>query len=241
MRHKHDEVIQHSVDIIKEIDEVSSTLLLPQSLASNESGENITRIKQLIHEFEGAKNASSQKVSTAPTIESKVDIRKILQNFEQLNESHVLKESLVLFKRAKESFEKIDTFFDKLGTSRKKSDGGGPDGPNDENNNDSVSVGGGAVGVSNSGVSDGCGKHSSLKHKINMFNGGKEFEKTPSRYASCCSSIMSIEAFRSTEDIVVAEVNSSVSSENGYEGDNDDSEYDLFAAKKKSKHTPPNE
>uniref|UniRef100_A0A034WTU2 Uncharacterized protein n=1 Tax=Bactrocera dorsalis TaxID=27457 RepID=A0A034WTU2_BACDO len=285
LRVQHDEVIQNSVDIIKEIDEVSSGLLLPQN-SGIDSSDNVTKIKKLIKEFESAKESNSTK--TPVSIESKVDIRKILQNFEKLNESHVLKESLVLFKRAKESLEKIDVFLgthlenvisQSVNASKAKINpltsavttknaefendcGQSPTFPqlnsdtvndiivNDDNkvrdcslkstNSESNPP---ILSVAKSQIST---KSSyDFKHRINMFSNDKSGQVnscdkniTPSCYASCCSSVTSMDVYQSAENFGITnmcgnESNCVNSLEMGYEGDNDDSEYDLFALKRK--------
>ncbi|XP_036324940.1 uncharacterized protein LOC118738126 [Rhagoletis pomonella] len=288
LRVQHDEVIQNSVDIIKEIDEVSSGLLLPQKIGKC-SSDNVTKIKRLIQEFETARESNSKKMPIS--IESKVDIRKILQNFEQLNESQVLKESLVLFKRAKESLEKIDTF---LGTNldnviiqsvnTNKPNAGhaiisvnatvvelngvkesisfnlsrdtkqtfancGSKNVTD----DSLKLANDPVLFTNpaelaaTGSQISSNSNSSLRDRIDMFNNKEaplaiDYNKlkdiTPSCYASCCSSLTSVDAYQSTENLceykmINNESNGVNSLEIGYEGDNDDSEYDLFATKRK--------
>nr|XP_014085819.1 uncharacterized protein LOC106614551 [Bactrocera oleae] len=272
LRVQHDEVIQNSVDIIKEIDEVSSGLLLPQN-SDIDSSDNVTKIKKLIKEFETARESNSTKIPVS--IESKVDIRKILQNFEKLNESHVLKESLVLFKRAKESLEKIDTF---LGTHLEnvitqsvnaikgninittkviefENDcGQSPTFPqhssdtlnnivvNDDNKIKDSGSTEPALAAVKSQISTK--SNSTLKHRINMFSNDKSGQVnscengkniTPSCYASCCSSVTSMDVYQSAENFCIGNMcgNESSCVEMGYEGDNDDSEYDLFALKRK--------
>ncbi|XP_018785688.1 PREDICTED: uncharacterized protein LOC108966963 isoform X2 [Bactrocera latifrons] len=282
LRVQHDEVIQNSVDIIKEIDEVSSGLLLPQNSGIN-SSDNVTKIKKLIKEFESARESNSTK--TPVSIESKVDIRKILQNFEKLNESHVLKESLVLFKRAKESLEKIDVY---LGThlenvisqSVNASKGNinpltsavttknvefekdcGQSSTFPQRNSDNVnnivlnddnkvrdcslkSTNSGSNTITLAGAKSqiSTNSNSDFNHRINMFSNDKvnscDKNITPSCYASCCSSVTSMDVYQSAENFCIAKMCGNESScvnslETGYEGDNDDSEYDLFALKRK--------
>ncbi|XP_004534287.1 uncharacterized protein LOC101449067 [Ceratitis capitata] len=272
LRVQHDEVIKNSVEIIKEIDEVSSGLLHPQNNELN-STDNVTKIKRLIKEFETVKESNSNKMPVS--IESKVDIRRILQNFEKLNESHVLKESLVLLKRAKESLEKIDIF---LGTNlenvitqsvhvgQMNKTFPSPTVPTLEvdQSNDSVKS------MTSAGLikatieispkkSTSCDlaipktqtsttSNSSLQYRINLFNNENTDRNmscinakkiTPSCYASCCSSVTSIDVYKSTENFCTPNLSNEGSYVNslemGYEGDNDDSEYDLFALKRKKK------
>ncbi|XP_053947362.1 uncharacterized protein LOC128856031 [Anastrepha ludens] len=288
LRVQHDEVIQNSVDIIKEIDEVSSELLLPQNSGVSPN-HNAAKIKQLIQEFETARESNSTKAPIS--IESKVDIRKILQNFEKLNDSHVLKESLVLFKRAKESLEKIDTFLgthlehvitqsanvDKPNTeppiTRESTTVAKIDNTNDEllaspkpsldiintiANNDRSNTAHGYEKLTNTSVSFtspsnitatgtqmSTNSNSNIKDRINIFNNAKLAYRLPHKptelsscYASCCSSVTSLDVYQSTENVYQQETYKNESNgvnalEIGYEGDNDDSEYDLLALKRK--------
>uniref|UniRef100_A0A1B0AGL4 Uncharacterized protein n=1 Tax=Glossina pallidipes TaxID=7398 RepID=A0A1B0AGL4_GLOPL len=247
LRQKHDEVIQNSVEIIREIEEVSSTLLVtPQESVSN-TEENMTKIKKLIQEFETAKQQETGSKTKLPVVlESRVDIQQILQNFEQLTESRVLKESLLLFRKAKESFEKIDNFFGKLGCL----DG-------------SVTAAATtAAAISRNNVREArLSKTASnnVRSKIELFNQSQSLLKTCkscsteidfdillndshhdkpdgehtdgvcSNYASCYSSLLSIPKCLSKDNVLRRQK----SLENGYEGDNDDSDYNLLIAKKK--------
>uniref|UniRef100_A0A1A9VYD1 Uncharacterized protein n=1 Tax=Glossina austeni TaxID=7395 RepID=A0A1A9VYD1_GLOAU len=247
LRQKHDEVIQNSVEIIREIEEVSSSLLVaPQENVSN-AEENMTKIKKLIQEFESAKRqGTSSKTKLPVVLESRVDIQQILQNFEHLTESRVLKESLLLFRKAKESFEKIDNFFGKLGCL----DG-------------SVNaVNAATAAISRYNVREAqLNKTASnnVRSKIELFNQSQSLLKTckscateidfnillndshhdkPDRkhvdgvcstYASCCSSLLSLPKCLSKDSIVKRQK----SLDTGYEGDNDDSDYNLLISKKK--------
>lgn len=253
-----------------------------------DSSDNVTKIKKLIKEFESARESNSTKIPVS--IESKVDIRKILQNFEKLSESHVLKESLVLFKRAKESLEKIDTFLgshlENVITQSANASKGNINPPVSsvttkvvefENNfgesptlvqlssdtlnniviNDDDKITDCSLKSTNSGSSPpalaaarsqiSTNSNNSLKHRINMFSTEKSGKLkscdngkniTPSCYASCCSSVTSMDVYQSAENFCIANMCGNESScvnslEMGYEGDNDDSEYDLFALKRK--------
>ncbi|XP_067632774.1 GTPase activating protein homolog 3 [Eurosta solidaginis] len=284
LRLKHDEVIQNSVDIIKEIDDVSSGLLIPHN--SNISpNANVNKIKKLIQEFETAKESNSTKTSI--TIDSKVDIRKILQNLEKLNESHVLKESLVIFKRAKESLDKIDTFLgtpfenviskslndttepllnatgtETMETASKKYTLSSPTISsvtinNLINNNNTKEVNNNVACTSPPKLEHPSSEvynnsNSGLKNRINMFNSGKlqetikcnkPMDLTTSCYASCCSSVTSMDVYQSPENVSLNNLHENEmctvnSLEIGYEGDNDDSEYDLLALKRRKSKIP---
>lgn len=257
LRHKHDEVIQNSVDIIKEIDQVSSTLLLPTGSdgnSQNNGEENKPKIKKLIKEFETA-NSKHVNGSVKPQviIEGSVNIQEILKNFEQLNDSHVLKDSLLFFRKAKESLEKIDNFFGKLDNLIKTN--------NSPNNN---------VIITNSELNENQIKMNKVRDKIQLFNQTNSIRKndsndsqmstnimineliveqqiddnklcddTNSNYTSCCSSLMSLDRSAHRKDATLQDgkcSKDSIATETGYEGDNDDSEYDLLAKRKKHPH-----
>ncbi|KAL9899481.1 uncharacterized protein ACN427_007140 [Glossina fuscipes fuscipes] len=245
LRQKHDEVIQNSVEIIREIEEVSSSLLVtPQESVIN-TEENMTKIKKLIQEFETAKQQETSSKTKLPVVlESRVDIQQILQSFEQLTESRVLKESLVLFGKAKESFEKIDNFFGKLGCL-------------DGSVNNVAGAATTTATIPRNNVREArLSKTTSnnVRSKIELFNQSQSLLKTCkscsteidfsillndshhdkpdgvcSNYASCCSSLLSIPKCLSKDNILKRQR----SLENGYEGDNDDSDYNLLIAKKK--------
>lgn len=128
MRRKHEEIIDNSVNIIKEINnikEVNSskdserltapTLSLPAATARNPLAnvERSSEIRKLIQGFEvGSSNLSLPRQSSV--LENNLDIHEILSDFEEFKENKLLTESLFLFRKAKESFEKIDSFFGRL-------------------------------------------------------------------------------------------------------------------------------
>ncbi|XP_005179339.1 uncharacterized protein LOC101887782 [Musca domestica] len=213
LRLQHNAVIRNSEDIINEIDEVSSTLLLVDDAASDITPERMTKIRKLIHEFEKAKDKKFNRTSPqTPETKPHVNIKKILENFEKLNDSHLLQDSLQLFRRAKESLDRIDYFLQS---------------PKD--------------------ISETRNLTSDIRHKINIFSynknesrkeargndigkcdDGMDVRETISNYVSCCSSLNSI----SKDHDHSGEFTNSL---NGYEGDNDDSEFDVFAANARKK------
>lgn len=110
LRMQNDAVIHNSEEIINELDEVSSTLVLTENCGSGQGNERLTKIKKLILEFEKSNDECSAKTTVVP--ETHVNLKQILENFEKLTGSQLLKDSLLLFRRAKESLEKIDTLLD---------------------------------------------------------------------------------------------------------------------------------
>lgn len=235
LRIQHDEVIHSSVEMIKEIDEVSSTLLSTSS--NTTAGENMTKIKKLIMEFESAKETCNKQKPVI--VGNHIDIQKILQNFEKLNESHFLKDNLIFLRKARESLEKIDTYLGaglvdlkKVAVSESIRDKINKLNPNKE-----VDVEVASKCLSNSEKYDLC-KENILSNSPRDFlrqtqkndeetivldelqgNMSKDKMETASNYASCCSSFASLSVCKN--------------SLNGYEGDNDDSEFDMTLAKKK--------
>ncbi|XP_061397562.1 uncharacterized protein LOC133333264 [Musca vetustissima] len=206
LRLQHSTVIRKSEDIIQEIDEVSSTLHLVENSATNLCADRMTRIKKLILEFEKAKDKEYDHTTASQSPPPPVDIKKILENFEKLNDSHLLRDSLQLFRKAKESLDQIDNI---LSTPAK-----------DVKNAGSNYGGVGAIrhkikmfNVSEKAPTSGVQFHNQDPLDV---------RETISNYVSCCSSLDSI-----SNDLPE---NSSIfqNSLNGYEGDNDDSEIDVL-------------
>lgn len=181
------------------------------------------------------------------TIENQVDIRQILENFEKLNKSHVLAESLMLFCKAKESFEKIDYYFESrlketsLNTTDYKKLNIS-EGIRDKIIKLSCKQPEAVPATSTKELNSNAFKNNDhlettikQSHKANEYNFEKDNDLTesPSFYTSCCSSVVSIPGFKTVEDISSMSSSKYSNSFTGYEGDNDNSEYDLFLAKKK--------
>ncbi|XP_037884725.1 uncharacterized protein LOC119634563 [Glossina fuscipes] len=188
----------------------------------------MTKIKKLIQEFETAKQQETSSKTKLPVVlESRVDIQQILQSFEQLTESRVLKESLVLFGCLDGSVNNVAGAATTTATIPRNN-------------------------VREARLSKTTSNN--VRSKIELFNQSQSLLKTCkscsteidfsillndshhdkpdgvcSNYASCCSSLLSIPKCLSKDNILKRQR----SLENGYEGDNDDSDYNLLIAKKK--------
>ncbi|XP_030371605.1 uncharacterized protein LOC115621911 [Scaptodrosophila lebanonensis] len=193
---QHSSAIQTSVSIIKELGDVSS-LLGQSSEQKGSSPQSMTKIKRLILEFESAQacNASPSK-STGLAQSDLGDLRQLIGDFERLNQSQLLGESLLLFNRAKESFEQIETFLEKFGT-------GDAQHPSPQASSNSLS----------------------LREKIQMFNkAAEQGNNTAHHFASCFSSNTSMEEiYESATEIKPKQAPSHTNSmgQSGYEGDVD--------------------
>ncbi|KAH8251803.1 hypothetical protein KR038_008814, partial [Drosophila bunnanda] len=99
------EAIQSSMKLLKEVGDISGVLL-------TKSGSQIpaTKIRRLIMGFEAVSGSNISHMSTMAEIPLSNDLagtRALLVEFETLNESQVLRESIINFKCAGESLEKV--------------------------------------------------------------------------------------------------------------------------------------
>ncbi|XP_064549362.1 uncharacterized protein LOC135435973 isoform X2 [Drosophila montana] len=97
---QHTDLIQTSVNIIREMADVSTMLAMSHCGTEQQP----TKIKRLIMEFENMHTGDNGLSSIEAT-----ELRELLADFRRLHESQLLRDSLMCFKRAKESFEKVDT------------------------------------------------------------------------------------------------------------------------------------
>ncbi|XP_020817510.1 uncharacterized protein LOC110191106 [Drosophila serrata] len=105
------EAISSSMKLLKEVGDISGVLL-------TKSGSQIpaTKIRRLIMGFEAVSGSNISQHSTVPEIPLSNDLtgtRALLVEFETLNESQILRESIVSFKSAAESLEKVLTVLEK--------------------------------------------------------------------------------------------------------------------------------
>ncbi|EDW81601.1 uncharacterized protein Dwil_GK12159 [Drosophila willistoni] len=100
---QHTDLVQKSVRLLKEVNDVSTTLALAKSGSNNQK----TKIKRLIMEFESG--------CATPGQEDLMELRDLLADFEKLHENQLLQESLLNFKRAGDSFEKVYAFLETVG------------------------------------------------------------------------------------------------------------------------------
>ncbi|XP_026836115.1 uncharacterized protein LOC6555024 isoform X2 [Drosophila erecta] len=196
---EHQKVVQSSVQLLKEVDDVNSMV----QFARCGHQDSATKIQRLIVGFEtvSAVNASQTAAGAGISLPSDMaEIHDLLGEFEHLNDSQVLRESLVNFKRARESLEKVLGLLEKIGSESPR-----PSPPGSQ--------------------LFGCPSASrSLREKIEAFN--KVLEEAPEKlgdtcrhfkecFCSCCSLDESFESSGHKPLPVASKTNS------GYEGDID--------------------
>ncbi|XP_016949060.1 uncharacterized protein LOC108023886 [Drosophila biarmipes] len=111
---QHQMVVQSSLQLLKEVGDVNNMMQLARSGPQAQA----TKIRRLIMGFETANAANAPQLPTVADISLPSDLSEIhglLVEFETLNESQVLRESLLSFKRARESLEKVLGFLEKIG------------------------------------------------------------------------------------------------------------------------------
>lgn len=111
---QHQMVVQSSLQLLKEVGDVNNMMQLARSGHQAQA----TKIRRLIMGFETANAANAPQIPTVAGISLPSDLSEIhglLVEFEHLNESQVLRESLLSFKRARESLEKVLGFLEKIG------------------------------------------------------------------------------------------------------------------------------
>ncbi|EDV91496.1 uncharacterized protein LOC6568416 [Drosophila grimshawi] len=96
---QHSEMIQTSVNLVREMSDLATTLALTQSTLEQQP----TKIKRLIMEFESL-HAGDNGLGSVDAME----FHGLLTDFRRLHESQLLRDSLMCFKRAKDSLEEID-------------------------------------------------------------------------------------------------------------------------------------
>ncbi|KAH8288387.1 hypothetical protein KR054_002098, partial [Drosophila jambulina] len=105
------EAIHSSTKLLKEVGDISGVLL-------TKSGSQIpaTKIRRLIMGFEAVSGSNISQSSKVPEISLSLSVdetRALLVEFENLNESQILRESIVSFKCAGESLEKVLSVLEK--------------------------------------------------------------------------------------------------------------------------------
>ena len=230
IRKQQEEVVKNSLDIIKEIDKVSSKLTWDDD-ESEVTDDHISKIQKLIQEFEATYKGKQNRKITKLSIYQKQDMQRIIENFENMNKIDVHKENVVLPCKTKDSSEKINTFWDKAENLNQQ---------NQEKNECTVS----------DNIRDKINKFSRKQPKYDTPTTSKEVNETAnninvitqrkkflceenteqdccSYYASCCSSIASFQKFNPMDvksDIAISKCSSTVT---GYDGDKEDSDLEL--------------
>ncbi|EDW99270.1 uncharacterized protein LOC6539056 [Drosophila yakuba] len=196
---EHQKVLQSSVQLLKEVGDVNNMV---QFVIWGHPAQ-ATKIQRLIVGFETVNAVNAPQTSAVAGIglpSDMTEIHGLLGEFEHLNESQVLRESLVNFKRARESLEKVLGALEKIGNESPRSSPPGSQ-------------------------LFGCPSASrSLREKIEAFN--KVLEDAPEKlgdtcrhfkecFCSCCSLEESFEPSGDKPLPVASKTNS------GYEGDID--------------------
>lgn len=106
---QHSQIILNSISLIKELGEVAKMLSLSQS----PSDLNATKIKRLISEFE-----SFYAGDTTPgiNVSEAVQLRELIADYQRLDESQLLQDSLMSFKHAKDTLDKVAALLGELST-----------------------------------------------------------------------------------------------------------------------------
>ncbi|KAH8242776.1 hypothetical protein KR032_002147, partial [Drosophila birchii] len=186
------EAIQSSVKLLKEVGDISGVLL-------TKSGSQIpaTKIRRLIVGFEAVSGSNISHNSTVPEITLSNDLagtRALLVEFETLNESQILRDSIVSFKCAGESLEKVLAVLEK---------------PKPQ--------------ASQLSTKPQASQHSTrrnLREKIEAFNKGEKLGDTCRHFNNCFRTSHSMDEVRNAfEGNNVAHIGSKTNS--GYEGDVD--------------------
>lgn len=106
---EHSQIILSSISLIKELGEVAKMLSLSQSPSDMQA----TKIKRLILEFENFYAGDA-----CPRINSndEVQLRELITDYRRLDESHLLQDSLMSFKHAKDTLDKVESLLSQLST-----------------------------------------------------------------------------------------------------------------------------
>ncbi|XP_017057282.1 uncharacterized protein LOC108098684 [Drosophila ficusphila] len=192
---QHQDVVQSSVQLLKEVGDVNNMMQLARSGHQAQA----TKIRRLIMGFETVNAANAPQIPSVTGISLPSDLTEIhglLVEFEHLNESQVLREGLLNFKRARESLEKVLGFLEKIG-------------------NDSPRPSPQASQLIGSPSAS-----RSLREKIEAFNkvleaGPEELGDTCRHFSECFCSCCSLDESPESGGSVASKTNS------GYEGDID--------------------
>ncbi|ALC46584.1 CG1971 [Drosophila busckii] len=198
---QHSEMIQTSINIIKEIEEVSKMLTFTKSGPDQQS----SKIRHLIQEFEGFRDITINTGDGSPrlSLSDVMDIRGLLSDFERLKESQALRDSLISFKRAKDSLEKVESLISQFSTNNV---------PEPQRSATQCSM---PLSISSSSA------NRSLRERIQAFNKATEQGQNPAEhFSSCFNSRCNCEANAVNEVKPLAAPTSSRTF-SGYEGDVD--------------------
>lgn len=106
---QHQEVAQSSVQLLKDLGDVANMM----QVARTGSPAQATKIRRLILGFETVNATQHPAVGFISFPTDISEIRSLIKEFEHLNESQLLRESLMSFKHARESLEKVSAFLER--------------------------------------------------------------------------------------------------------------------------------
>lgn len=218
IRKQQEDVVRNSLDIIKEIDKVSSKL----TWNKNESGvaeDHISKIQHLIQELEASyKGKEIQRIPKLSTYQ-KQDMQKIIENFENMTKNDVNK--------GRDSSEKLDAFQGKLDNTFQKKSGIKKDNIQDKINKFSK------IQLKNDTPTTSEKFHDNLDNiNVNLNRKKSLCEENVdhdcySYYASCSSSIESFQKFNAFDIKSDNAISKCSSSFTDWDGDKKQSDLDL--------------
>lgn len=187
-------MIHSSVSLVKELGDVSTMLALTQSGSDLQA----TNIKRLIMEFENLHAGDNSQGFSSSDV---TNFRSILADYQRLDESHLLQDSLMCFKLAKESLEKVECLMSQLsaaGWETAKSSQ-----------------------QSNHTLADSQSASRSLREKIRAFNKASEQGNNDLQNFTMCFSSNSSTEIHSGDDVKPVSTATRSRTNSGYEGDVD--------------------
>ncbi|KAH8409820.1 hypothetical protein KR222_009047, partial [Zaprionus bogoriensis] len=197
---QHSQMIHSSVGLIKELVEVAKMLALSQSNSELQAN----KIKRLIKEFESFNAGDTSPGLNAADV---VQLRDLIADYRRLEESQLLQDSLLSFKHARDSLEKVAALLRQLNAAGWEME---LDGETEQRSPDTAAQLEGSQSASRS-----------LREKIRAFNKASEQgENALQNFALCFSN--------NNSSTNIANVSASLPPENsksltnsGYEGDVD--------------------
>lgn len=106
---QHQEAAQSSVQLLKDLGDVANMM----QVARTGSPVQATKIRRLILGFETVNATQHPAVGCISLPTDISEIRSLIKEFEHLNESQLLRESLMSFKHARETLEKVSDFLER--------------------------------------------------------------------------------------------------------------------------------
>lgn len=182
------------MSLIKELGDVSTMLALTQSGSDLQT----TNIKRLIMEFESLHTGDNSQGLTSRDVSN---LRGIIADYQRLDESHLLQDSLMCFKKAKESLEKVESLMKQLSAA------GWEMAQSLEQSHDNLK--------------DSQSASRSLREKIRAFNKASEQGENPLQNFTLCFCNNSSPNIPSDDNIKPIPAGTRSRTNSGYEGDVD--------------------